>query len=446
MDNILSANFEKNRRVNFDKDQFNALVELLVTMTKNSIESKANLDTFESKLTPLLTLLRQKVTQQAMEAKDVSELTCGCGEKMVNKEKCSRKIVGLATYTISRRSFYCPLCKKYEKPLDKALQIRDRFSLEVKKAMVLLGQRLPFEESSHYLKELMKVTVSHESIQTLVETTGQKIADAEQVRVDEAIDSDGFIKNWEDTQTQKGTAYMELDGCMVQTREEKWKEVRNGMLFRDCDRAQADKHHKTILTKRYFSVFNSADDSIINFKNRSTQEAYEFKFHQFENAVILGDGARWIWDYANEDHPYAIQILDYYHASEYLGHAISSLKIENKNENKKVEKRLFDWLYDGKINPIISFLLEQTETAQVQDCVRYYQNNCHRMRYKYFRDLGLDIGSGSIESAHRTIVQCRMKQAGMYWGKHNVQSMVSLRAKYLSGDWNEIVEDYLMVA
>lgn len=162
MKTLFFANSGKKGRTNFDEEQIEEVVKLLIMITEGSIDSEANLDHFESSLTPLLTLLRQKVTQQAMEAKDVDELTCGCGEKMANKEKCRRKIVGLATYTISRRSYYCSSCKKYEKPLDKALQIGDRFSLEVKKAMILLGQRLPFEESSQYLKELVKVTVCQE--------------------------------------------------------------------------------------------------------------------------------------------------------------------------------------------------------------------------------------------------------------------------------------------
>lgn len=68
------------------------------------------------------------------------------------------------------------------------------------------------------------------------------------------------------------------------------------------------------------------------------------------------------------------------------------------------------------------------------------------MRYGKFRKLGLEIGSGAIESAHKTVVQSRMKQAGMRWSKENVQSMLSLRAKYMSGHWNEIVQDYLLAA
>ena len=68
------------------------------------------------------------------------------------------------------------------------------------------------------------------------------------------------------------------------------------------------------------------------------------------------------------------------------------------------------------------------------------------MRYKEYRNKGLDIGSGAIESAHRIVIQTRMKQSGMHWKKSNVQSIASLRSKYLSGQWTSIVEDYLIAA
>lgn len=233
---------------------------------------------------------------------------------------------------------------------------------------------------------------------------------------------------------------------MVQTREDSWKEVRNGVLFKETDRCQIDKHHKVILKKQYFSIFNRRKDSLQAFKDRATQEAFDFNFHQYENPVIIGDGAKWIWDYANQEHPYATQILDYYHACEYLGDAWQSLSFFETKEKNSVKLLLFNWLSQGKIRPIIQYLKKQLSSEKIETCIRYFQNNISRMNYGLYKDRGFDIGSGTIESAHRTIVQSRMKQAGMHWGKANVQSILSLRAKYLSGGWNDIVDKYLKAA
>ena len=73
-------------------------------------------------------------------------------------------------------------------------------------------------------------------IRDYVETIGEKIASDEKKESDRKIGKNGHIIEWEGAQPQKqGAAYMQLDGSMVQTRELGWKEVRNGILFRDKD-------------------------------------------------------------------------------------------------------------------------------------------------------------------------------------------------------------------
>jgi len=57
----------------------------------------------------------------------------------------------------------------------------------------------------------------------------------------------------------------------------------------------------------------------------------------------------------------------------------------------------------------------------------YYQNNIKRMKYKTFKEQGLLIGSGAIESAHRDILQQRMKLSGQRWTKQGLQQIANLR-------------------
>ncbi|MFT4156283.1 hypothetical protein [Parafilimonas sp.] len=58
----------------------------------------------------------------------------------------------------------------------------------------------------------------------------------------------------------------------------------------------------------------------------------------------------------------------------------------------------------------------------------YYSSNANRMDYSYYKAIGAGIiGSGSIESAHRTAVQKRMKQPGQRWSYEGAQKMLNLR-------------------
>ena len=62
--------------------------------------------------------------------------------------------------------------------------------------------------------------------------------------------------------------------------------------------------------------------------------------------------------------------------------------------------------------------------------VRYYRTNAKRMKYRLFREDHLPIGSGAIESAHRHVLQTRMKRAGQRWALRNAHRMARLRAAY----------------
>ena len=436
---------QNNSNLSNKKDETKAriaeIVEILLSFLPKGKE--ANLDRVENTLTPILNSIRKQTTERHFEQQESSEYYCPvCGQKTRYKYQRTRKIIGLTEYEINRRIFYCQQCKAYYYPLDEKLGLNSRFSLEVRKAALLLGQRIPFQEASDYLYRLLDVNVSDQSILTLVESVGEKVHLEDLSLVRKTLDKEGFVKyETNNTLPKEGVAYLQMDGMMVQTREDGWKEIRNGILFADDKRVEIDKHHHWIQDKTCFSVFNRHKNSLEAFKRRATMESSRFGFEKYEKPVIIGDGAKWIWDYADTYHPYAIQILDYYHASEYLGNALSSI-----NAAKRIKTKLFKKLEAGEVIWIIDYLKKQTRTKEVVDCDRYFTNHQSRMNYAEYINQGLVIGSGAIESTHRTLIQSRMKQAGMHWKKKNVQSIASVKARYESGRWDEMVNKYLKAA
>ena len=406
-------------------------------------ESQETLDSLEGELTSLLKKVRTLSTEKYFWSKDPNHNDCTeCGKKMNFKERSPRKIIGLATYNIYRRSFNCPECKRNEYPLDQVLDLSGRFSFEVRKSMLLLGQRIPFQEASDYLDKLLGVLVSDQTILSTVESVGRKVHQEDQQMIRRVLNKEGFIKKESiHKKTKAGAAYLQMDGMMVQTREEGWKEIRNGILFSDKKKIEVDKHHNWITEKTCFSIFNRNKNSLEAFKRRTTTEAYNFGFDHYEKSVIIGDGAKWIWDYVDEHHPKAIQILDYFHACEYLGHALNSIEMDRRRKSRKIKE-----LSKGKVKGIIKYLVKEKQTKEVVDCIRYFRNHQHRMNYKQYTDQGLDIGSGAIESTHKTLIQSRMKQAGMHWKKKNVQSIASIKSRYHSGRWDEMVNTHLKAA
>jgi len=57
------------------------------------------------------------------------------------------------------------------------------------------------------------------------------------------------------------------------------------------------------------------------------------------------------------------------------------------------------------------------------------------MRYDEYLRRGYGIGSGAVESAHKQVVQARMRQAGMRWSEPGAQRLLALRILLLNGDW-----------
>jgi hypothetical protein len=151
----------------------------------------------------------------------------------------------------------------------------------------------------------------------------------------------------------------------------------------------------------------------------------------------LGDGARENWTLAEELCPLAIQVLDVPHAVHWAMACGKALLGEDDVALPLWEARIHCLLDADSPDAAIRELLECLEwvttadqLAGLDDVIGYYRNNEKRMRYRTFRAMGLPVGSGIVESAHRHVLQVRMKRAGMRWGMTQARRMVRLRAAY----------------
>ena len=63
----------------------------------------------------------------------------------------------------------------------------------------------------------------------------------------------------------------------------------------------------------------------------------------------------------------------------------------------------------------------------MEACCRYYRNNIERMRYNQYRDLGMQIGSGVVESGCKRY-GLRLKRPGTRWSKTGANAMLALKS------------------
>lgn len=231
--------------------------------------------------------------------------------------------------------------------------------------------------------------------------------------------------------------YAALDGSMIFT-DNQWREVKLGRVFgsEDIQDDPQRKRGQRIAHSEYTAHLGTSTDFFEKF--RITSDKYAFLD---ERLVFLSDGARWIEQAITRQYPDATQILDFFHAAEYLG-SFAELAIINPGERTRWFAQQKALLLAGRIERVIKEISErasgsnQTVQEAAERVTNYYRSNRERMRYDEYIKRGLYIGSGAIESAHRTVIQRRMKLSGQRWGARGAGNMLNLRVCSMSGKWN----------
>jgi len=183
-----------------------------------------------------------------------------------------------------------------------------------------------------------------------------------------------------------------------------------------------------------------------------------------EVVVFAADGAPWIWDRiawivrrAGLDPEKVVEVLDFCHASHHVSMALKALDWKGKARKKRY-RELRGWLKEGRHNELVSELRRLAEekgietgktesgktasdkkASKVWTEIRYLEKHglSGRLDYASFRERGLPLGSGAIESTIRRVINLRLKSNAMYWLEENAEAMFVLRGLLLSNRWEE---------
>jgi hypothetical protein len=147
--------------------------------------------------------------------------------------------------------------------------------------------------------------------------------------------------------------------------------------------------------------------------------------------IILGDGAHWIWNLATRILPEATQIVDLYHAREHL-HDLAHLLAPTLGDQPAWLQARLNELDAGDIETLVHTaeqvpLTGPDRIAERDTALGYFTTNAHRMRYAYFRELGMFVGSGAVEAGCKAVVGQRLKLSGMRWNIPGATSILTLR-------------------
>jgi len=165
------------------------------------------------------------------------------------------------------------------------------------------------------------------------------------------------------------------------------------------------------------TTYTGAIETAEQFGRRIYLEAWNQGWSRAEKKVVMGDGAEWIWNVADQHFPGAMQIVDLYHARQHLWELARKLHPNDQILQNRWMMIHQDLLDNCKIKKLVASLLSiETSSPELTNKLRteadYFRNNARRMRYPKFRAQGLFVGSGVIEAGCRTVVGERLKCSG----------------------------------
>jgi hypothetical protein len=166
------------------------------------------------------------------------------------------------------------------------------------------------------------------------------------------------------------------------------------------------------------------------------QEALRRGLGRAAKVVYLGDGAAWVWENCRLTFPGAVEILDFFHASEHVGELAKALF---DTDAEQATARRTQWCHDMKATSPADMLAEvrtllnlnpewpEAKRTAIQGEVDYLESHASRTHYGEYRAKGYFIGSGVIEAGCKTVVGRRLKQSGMFWSETGAEDILSLR-------------------
>lgn len=339
-------------------------------------------------------------------------------------------------------------------PLDDKWGLDEREpSPSLRRSIGMVGASSPFSQGRKLMKQLALLDLPEKRLQESSEALGDKIRQAAEEAATRAEPMLGDPKVGlpeVSSDERRGTLYIQMDGGRLNTTTEGWREPKVATVYWADDVVKVSKGRREVLKKEYVATLGNADD----LARRVWELACRWKWWSALHVVVLGDGAEWIWNRAKELFPEAVQILDLFHVEEHIWDvarkmyggrgpqkdkdARNVIKLSAKDiKSGKWARARIEELKRGDIDAIIANLHQRRPRRQevkdaVDELIGYLEGNRCRMNYPTYVEKGFIVGSGSIESGVKNVVNQRMKGCGMRWAVDRAENMLNLRAAYLS--------------
>ena len=435
--------------------------KVIETMAEILAQEMEQIETGEQGVMGLETKLRQmlkEVGAQAMSqylSRDEPDgerptIKCACGGQA--KFHSWREAVVLSVFgrvKYKRRYYVCPDCHSGQAPRDEQMGLDPgQVTAGLAKLLGLAGVETAYEEAARLVEQFLLIRVSDNTVRKETERFGALQAVEEQCWEQGSQDEGQLQARWRELGLQKGRLYASVDGAIVPLLGE-WRELKCLTWYRVATIAayQSRRHHKKSVGDQnhlqaqqitYACDIREAEA----FGRLVWATGWKRRADLSEQIVFVCDGAAWIWRLVEKYFPNAIQIVDWYHASEYLSPVADAAFGHDTPQAKEWLEQARTDLWEGRIQELIQECQRLAQIPAASEAairtITYYTNNQRRMDYARLRAQGYLIGSGTIESGCKQIAGLRLKIAGARWTFDGSVQTAKARAAWLSGDWETL--------
>src|SRR5437016_2153150 len=385
-----------------------------------------SLSAMESAVREMTSVLGQAVLGEWLTGQDAKypadSVACSCGGQAHYERRREAMTITLHGRVRYGRAYYRCACGQGCCPLDERLGIEPgQMSESLVSVAARFGISEAYERSAEGLAVASGVAWSPNSVRRACLEVGRQVVERETELLARSQDLTEQLRQRREGPHPK-RLYASMDGFYAPF-DSGYHEVKMGAFWE----VNADNHAKDI---EYYLETHGLDA----FSDLVWARAFGRGAHQAEQLVFIADGAVWIWRIVAKYFPQAIQIVDWYHASAYLVKVAHAAFGEGTDQAKDWLDVFRPALYAGRLATVMAACRAVSDLAPkaVADARHYFAANRVRLRYGKFRALGLQIGSGSMESGCKQLGLARLTIAGARWSDPGARLLGKSRAAFLS--------------
>lgn len=318
---------------------------------------------------------------------------------------------------------------------DGVLGLEGFLTLQARRLVTLAGVENSFARAQEVLHEMCGWQVDDEVIRQTTHAEARRATYERSTRSDAEVFAQA-----------SGEVEVLMDAGKVNTLEG-WRDVKLGLFLKrnTGQPATPNEWDQRELPAPTIRTTVAAIEDADHFGQRLRIEADRLGVTTLPALTVLGDGAEWIWNLAEEQLPQASGMLDVFHALEHLGDAVKAVWGDSDASRMRIESGRTALLSEGKpgVDRWLGQVFAEVPTGATTDpliaLAAYLAKHPTRLGYAERLASGRSVGSGAVEGAIKQQVNLRLKRTGARWCVENVGPLVELRAlshtPYWQGLW-----------